>query len=319
MCKWISADDLLALVRAAGFQLTRSQLARRHRAGLLATPRRVGAGRGHGTRTEYPSGTAEQILALLELERSERRFAELAWSLWWRGFSISEERVRTSLVATAQDWDAAVAELRRLKGEAMLSEGFLDELDRYTTSRLGPGPVRRVRRRVGRTALSSVVRMLLDAATGEFQDPFGAMTDLERDEEERLLEKALGLTKARTDRIAGEAPWLQGSLLASLATLSHHVAVRPLSDEAATATDRSLLEARNEISRFAEVIQRVGAALVAAHGPHAAGLGVAATEIGDLSGNDQRVLLLAWLRLRREPTLLEGLRAIISAADEVGI
>src|SRR5438445_768462 len=67
------ADDLIALAKASGFHVTKTQLARWHRAGLLPRPvRRQGLGRGKGTISIYPAGTGTQLLALLVIRTRER-------------------------------------------------------------------------------------------------------------------------------------------------------------------------------------------------------------------------------------------------------
>jgi len=53
-----SADFVLAYARERGWQKSRTQLERRHRAGVVHPPRQVARGRGLGTVSIYPSGTA---------------------------------------------------------------------------------------------------------------------------------------------------------------------------------------------------------------------------------------------------------------------
>src|SRR5438034_7454182 len=83
-------DDLITLAAASGFRVTKTQLARWHRAGLLARPvRRQGLGRGKGTVSIYPPGTGKQLLSLVAIHSRERRLPFVAWKLWWEGHNIS--------------------------------------------------------------------------------------------------------------------------------------------------------------------------------------------------------------------------------------
>src|SRR6185437_1480595 len=89
------ADGLLAAARAAGFDVSRAQLARWHRIGLLSKPEVAWLGRGKGSRTIYPTGTTFQLIALCRLHEHERSLSVVGWKLWLRGFSVADRYWRT--------------------------------------------------------------------------------------------------------------------------------------------------------------------------------------------------------------------------------
>src|SRR5260370_42014632 len=68
-----TAETLITSMQAHGFTVTRPELARWHRAGLLPRPERHSLGRGRGMISIYPHGTADQLLALCRINRSEKR------------------------------------------------------------------------------------------------------------------------------------------------------------------------------------------------------------------------------------------------------
>ena len=75
-------DRLLAAGRRAGFRVSESQLHRYQQRGIIPPPRQVPLGRGKGTRTVYPPGTAEHFIALCRQLKKERSFTTAAWVLW---------------------------------------------------------------------------------------------------------------------------------------------------------------------------------------------------------------------------------------------
>lgn len=101
---WESAQDILDYLQFAGFEMTRDQLARLHRRRLIDQP--IAPPKlGRGSVTNYPTGTAERMLRIAQLRNSTKQLDELAWRLWWEGFSIEPELVRTFLLRRAVRWD----------------------------------------------------------------------------------------------------------------------------------------------------------------------------------------------------------------------
>jgi hypothetical protein len=103
-----SANFLLSVAAEAGFVLTKRQLARWHRAGLLPKPKQEGLGRHKGSQSLYPEGTAKQLLAICELMKKERRLEHLSWQLWWQGFDIDLEFIRDFIAKRWHRWDLTV-------------------------------------------------------------------------------------------------------------------------------------------------------------------------------------------------------------------
>jgi len=102
------ARDLLAAASEAGFVVSEAQLARWHRAGLLPRPRQLSLGRGKGTVTAYPSGTALQLLALCRIRVNDRSLARAGFRLWWEGYAVDAGLILSPLRVSAAAIDAVL-------------------------------------------------------------------------------------------------------------------------------------------------------------------------------------------------------------------
>lgn len=108
------------LVAAA--QVTRDQLRRYQREGLIPRPRQVGLGRGRGTRVLYPAGSTKQLLALRALLKIPYSFAVAMWQLWWEGFDVGEAQFRELLVSELDVLCGALQETEHLSNQELASK-----------------------------------------------------------------------------------------------------------------------------------------------------------------------------------------------------
>ncbi len=98
---WLTVDQLLALAAAEGFdqpEITARKIERWRKEGLLPRPRRISLGRPLGTRSEYPPGTGQQLLALCRLRR---RFPHdldaVRFGLWYERYPLPIDDVKRSM------------------------------------------------------------------------------------------------------------------------------------------------------------------------------------------------------------------------------
>src|SRR5438132_1681698 len=103
-----TAEALIVRLSAQGFTVTKTELARWHRAGLLPRPLRRSLGRGRGMASIYPPGTADQLLALCTIHRSEKRFPYVAWHLWWEGYTIPLSSIQEFLEGARAQWQQGI-------------------------------------------------------------------------------------------------------------------------------------------------------------------------------------------------------------------
>jgi len=88
-----TTEEVLAAAVAAGYSVSRAQLVRWHRVGLLPRPSTTGLGQGRGTMTLYAAGTSRQLVALCEIRKRYRRLDDAGWLLWWQGYEVPDRLV----------------------------------------------------------------------------------------------------------------------------------------------------------------------------------------------------------------------------------
>jgi len=105
-----SREYVIAYASGLGHHVTPTQLVRWHRAGLLPRPSQRPLGRGRGTMTTYPLGTAAQVVALCQIRDDERRLDRVAFRLWWAGFTVDLAVIREQLQAALRSIEADLQE-----------------------------------------------------------------------------------------------------------------------------------------------------------------------------------------------------------------
>src|ERR1700733_9866438 len=107
-----SRDEVIQRALVLGYAVSPTQLARWHRAGLLPRPRQQALGRGRGTETLYPAGTALQVVAICQIKDEERRLERIAFRLWWEGFSVDLSVIQGQLAAAVQSFEQSIRQVR---------------------------------------------------------------------------------------------------------------------------------------------------------------------------------------------------------------
>ena len=152
---WESAQDVLDYLKFAGFDVTRDQLARLHRRRLISQPIQ-GPGTGRGHVSMFPSGTAQRVLRISQLKEGTKQLDELAWRLWWEGYDVEPDLVRSYLLKKAARWDEQLREIRAAATgsgtpDDEVDDGERDVLDEVFFQHLKVGPsLVSARRQLGR-------------------------------------------------------------------------------------------------------------------------------------------------------------------------
>jgi hypothetical protein len=324
---WESRAEVLQAAHEAGFSLSAPQLGRLHRTGLIASPNTRSLGRGKGTASEFPAGTCARLLRVLELQRQEgvKKLSVIGWRLWWEDGGTLPPPARGLLEDMASSWD----EQRRALSELMArdeqgdAEARRQLEDLYADAENGrvAGPIGVARRNTGREGFSSVVGVIVDIATGRFES-YGDTEEPAEDGTPRpqttgaLVEKALGLDRARRDRIAGNEPRFSGSSETDLANLSRLIGQADLA-QFACAPDALLNEARVEARSLVSLLCIFAPIVERAIGHDAGGYGTIVRAFARLTPRTEAFMLLGWLVLRQEPALLEGMQALIALLPQV--
>ena len=210
----------------------------------------------------------------------------------------------------AAELDQELGELR-----AAQEDGSLDQLiEESGQARVRDKVMGRAKRHVGRDAFPTIVRILLEVAAGAFS---GLYPDYATDEDEGLLlERALGLTRARTDPLPdGSDPWLTGAPEDSLRDLSSVMGGR-FSDVLDTTSDSELDLARDEVAPIFEVLAAIAPVLEAVKGDGAYGMTDFGRVLQWMKPDDLARFFLMWLKLRTVPELRPGIEEMGRVARE---
>lgn len=304
-----SKDELLAAAHNAGFDVTDTQLARWHRAGLLPKPHVQSLGRGKGTRSLYPPSSATRLIRIAEVHKQERRLRPAAWRLWWEDGGSLSAPAREHLIGVARDLDRQRAlVIKAFEGDDAgdpQAVAEMDELFRSMERDRLPQPLGEARRRVGPARFSIVGRIVLELIANRFD---GFQTDPETGEPEGvLLERSWGLERGRTDRLATAEPWLQGDLGPDMVKLARLIASKPLVDFAESSADGDLDLARQEFTQFVVTMTTAARMMQRLFGPDALGYAMLARIFDMKSARGQATALLGWMALRQDPGLRDGM------------
>jgi hypothetical protein len=313
---WETREQLLAAARAAGHPVSPSQLGRLYRADLISRPQVHALGRGRGTESRYPPGTAARLTRVMEARSKDPRLTHVAWRLWWEEGGQVPPAARKLLIEAAKSVDAQREWLAKLlAGDETGEAAAVAEMDQlYTDVEKGRvrGQLGEVRRNVGSDKFATVVRVLAEVSAGRFT---AGETEFDPEEGGGLVERAFGLERARTDRLAGSTPWLTGLFDADLEMLSEIIGSLSMRDLAES--DASKLDlARGEIRSLIDVVTTIGPHFEHLHGRGAFGLGTMARFFAAGSPRYQALILLAWLTLRTNDTLRAGLEKIAAVAPQ---
>jgi hypothetical protein len=306
------ADDLIAAAATHNFTISRRQLAEWHRAGLLPTPEQT-YGDKAGSTSVYPTGTALRLLALCECRRRHpRSLDDIAWCLWWAGFDVPEGTIRRLLERGATMWRDQTGQLRHLlaQSESGADAGAGSDVDEELTNALETFLYRmsiersprkalaQLRKRVGRERFPTVVRVMAEVVTGTFEgyrvDPVTGTSDDERE----IVETALDLTRARTDRLVGAGPWLTTDSGETLAKLSRLLRQSPPGQGIEATSAQELAHVRDEAKLFNSLFAGLGDTLEQMFGRGAFGLTALGGLLRDQRPLEQAIWVLLWRMLR---------------------
>jgi hypothetical protein len=302
-----TAEALITNMQTHGFTVTRPELARWHRAGLLPRPERRSLGRGRGMVSVYPPETADQLLTLCMFHRSEKRLHSVAWRLWWADYDVPMHYAWLFLKQAAAVWRQGIENFQELQEHPEL---LTDLFDRRLSKTLA-----RARKRVGRKNFPTFVGSLIRVATGTFEG-YAIDPETGTDSRERtVVETGFGLRRARTERIGGAKPWLTGDISEAFKICSSRLRDHPPGKDLETAQDADLMRARDEVRSFLTFMESFSATLDYLLGRGALGLSVFANLIREMGPQDQAMMLLFWMMFRSWG-LGEGMDVLLELARQ---
>lgn len=262
-------------------------------------------------RSEYPPGTARQLLALSRLlRRFPHDLDAVCFALWYEGFPLQPDVIKRSLEALLHPYHQFVATVAPdLSDPLAAAENTAEHMQaRLSHSKMG----RRLRRLGDDEEVNAVLTAL-------FQFPFGGIPGFSAHADEELGERsladlfidALGLKRGQTDRMGEVGPWLpqdSGELGRQLEHLAGEqlMSIPALGQTLQAATPAQLAQARIDLARtfdFKQMAKAMGALM----GPNMFGYGL----FRELPGDPNFLALLLIFLIRLRASMGQGL-------DEIG-
>lgn len=289
-----TAQFMLDLATSRGFEITRTQLARWHRAGVLPAPRQRSRGRGRGTETVYPPGTGQLLLAVCEARKHRRKLDEVAWALWWAGNDVPSEPVRAFLAKCATKIDNVTSGKTRLPSQ--------DTMRRVRLS----GPLSGVRKRMGRDEFPELVSTLL-----------GTLSDHQQPSDSTILVKALGLQRARKDRTIDAGPLISSDVSGTFQELGSMFGGIKLVEVLSGMSDHDLKNSRDAFKAVVETLQHAQEQFTKLWGPDAFGLASISKWVDQPTPQGQALVVILWHVLTAKPSFATGRDKILETKANV--
>jgi hypothetical protein len=201
----LSLAQLRVLLAAHDVHLSDSEL-KRLRANGLVTAQQVHTAGEHGSVSLYPQWVVDQIELVERLARSERRFRQLRVLVLWHDGWVDPNKLRRSLIEMVEGFSAQV---RQLAEDAEDELAAVDNVASALTSKPGHSRAMRLLRRrldgqnLGRLAFALAALGLGVELEWNNDDPETGEPSLRT-----ILERAVGIERARQDTTAGIPPLL---------------------------------------------------------------------------------------------------------------
>lgn len=247
---WESAGDVLAAARNGGFEITDWQLGRWHRADLLPEPIQEHVLGSAGSKTIYPKGTTNQLLAICQIiqvfPHSLQRCGE---TLWWRGFPVGKQYWRNVLEERAVWYDEYLS-----KGFLKSTDGRDERLESLRTSRTSDKTFRQIRNRLRSRYFATFIELLAQVLRGDFDKWTNYISD-DSSADKLALDKAMGLGRARDETEVSRRPRLYDDFEGVFELMSGRLGGTKLIDVYKDLSDERILQTRNEIRLFFLIAQ----------------------------------------------------------------
>jgi hypothetical protein len=248
------------------------------------------------------------------LEEKSRRtgLSDIGWTLWWKGHPVPERAITDFVIGAAMQFDSDV---ERLRDTFLDHDAAADLFEQSAKARLPSGILGSLRRRIGRDAFPTFLRIVTEVVTGEFAGLEDRATG-KSEYEEAIVDKALGIGPGRRATILDVGPWITEANSQMLQDLTALIAQRPLSADAERLKPIQLARSRDEYRRvsalivsFVDVVRRVW-------GRRALGFGVIADALTVSSPSQQAVVLLFWQRLEQDPAVRQNINMLLRTEAE---
>lgn len=318
MASFESAAEIIETLRSSGYEISTQQLSEWHRNGLIRRPKQTALGRGRGTESRYPVGTAKQVAALISLRHGTRHNPEyIGWQLWVLGFTISETIWRQPFIDASNELfrllRAAIdQEILQSQNEIMISEDAIKALETISEERNKSGLFGPVRRSIGRSNYTVLLHALFRVAVGIFES-----SEQLKDTSPELSAELSAIFK----RTIEDPTFLENTLRQfSISATEFEQMLVQISDEFAPLRDTKLIEVFGDedlINGRNETNILLSALLTAseAENPKPRSLELLMRLLACLTAKQHATLIFIWLIARRVPAVASGLADIVAASN----
>ena len=306
----VGVGELIDHAESFGFQVSKAQIARWRRHGLMPEGTRKFPGRG--SRSVYPETAMSYVVEIAALLKHNRNLDWVGWKLWTFGFDMPERFWRFPLSEAANEFDR----IRGIVPEALDSDDFSDLAHQFFAVGDAPSFAKRIRKAVGAKDFETVLMWLLSMLTGDFSLYASELTDARGDTlaSFQLLDRAMGLGRARTDKLEGSDPWLQDDYSSTLRRVSDRLANTNCSNLIGDPKSEQLNVGREEYFYLRNfVLYRAATLADLVNDSNAFGFGLIARILADTTIETERMMLLLWLIIRQESEIQKGAHDFIRA------
>jgi hypothetical protein len=196
----------------------------------------------------YPKGTCAQIRAASALFKQKNRVDYVGVRLWRLGFSVDEKHWRPRLQQQGRMLDRVFPVLMRL-AQRFDRDWQGETLYDYAAKRLEPVDgivLSRIKGRIDSQEMPTVLRVIGDVGTGEFDGFESSIAGEEHTSDAALTIRAFDLTKAGSDSILGKKLNLIELLPCGLKDVSAAISMGNF-ERVANAPEEEIARARNDL------------------------------------------------------------------------
>jgi hypothetical protein len=320
------ASSLVELCRAKGFDITEEQIADWASKVFTTTFRREFPGRGKGSKTIYEAGTAQQLLLFCHVHFREKKrpIADVGWRMWWHyGCEVQAKIWKQQLAEAALMFDENICLIREYDSETesfSIKENVEDRFAEFAQARTNNKIVRGIRRYLGSKIFPDFMRIAIRVAIGGFSGWEGYLSEQEikrgDTSDDIIFEKGLGLDSARASSSNNQKAWLSGNTQNIFSVVSNNFRF-PMTNVLSKYTDSEIHQARNELRVILMGCQNLKSILEHRKNKRAWGYKIIGQFFRETTPLVQALMLLGWLRIRREPEFAERIRELLPQLQKI--
>lgn len=242
----LSTQQVLEALRDLDSQVTRDQLHRWQREGVIPRPTQRGLGQGNGSESFYPDHAVQHIRRAAVLLSKHRSLDDAAWQLWLEGFEIHEKHWKPVLQRAESNLARGSRVLERLIRFDERSESPETLADKIAGSRRGPYPLNLTWHLLQMKDRARVIRLLAYVCAGNELGLENHDADEMQNDETSIL-KFLGLNQSQSDSFFGAKIQVGSQLLRVFKAISSSIVQLQVNEHSSLVLDVDVFAARDYV------------------------------------------------------------------------